>query len=191
MSQFNLDIAQPATTTYYVGFRAFTGPVSFSFIATQFVQCPSQCSKHGICSQSTATCSCDIGYSGQYCQTMTSQMILGRSYGGYVAENIWNVYKYQSSTSETLVVSVNQSATVPNSDCDLYIKSGAVPTLTTYDYRDQGFQQRFNLSITNPGIAMWYFGVYGYSACEYTITLYATSIQHFILFILFILFIYS
>lgn len=128
----------------YIGFRAFVGPVSFSFIATQFVQCPSQCSKHGVCSQSTATCSCDIGFSGQYCQTMTSQMLLGRSYPGFVAENIWNVYKYQSSTSETLVVSINQTASVPNADCDLYVKSGAVPTLTAYDYRYVWINMLFN-----------------------------------------------
>jgi len=166
-ANFTLDVASPGPM-YYVGLRAFTGPISFVMVVTQFADCPSKCSKHGVCA-SAGVCTCNAGYSGQLCQTMTSNMVLNRNYTGFVSENIWNYYKYQTSSTSTLVVSVSQDPRTPG-DCDLYIKSGTTPTVTSFDYADVGYSTSFSVSINNPGNALWYFGVYGYSTCDYVIS---------------------
>jgi len=171
---FTIDITQPVIgTVYYIGTRAFLGPVTFLLSAAVVASCPSRCSNHGICQ--SGFCSCNAGFTGPACGTMTNQLTLGSRVLGFVGDDAWNIYKYQSSSSQSLVVTIQQTNTTTNADCDLYVKSGDVPTLTNFDYLDVSYLPVFNLTIPNPGTAMWYFGLYGYTPCEYYISLTATA----------------
>jgi len=45
----------------------------------------------------------------------------------------------------------------------------------TYDASDVDTQQNFNLTISDPGQAVWYIGIYGWSSCSYSITVFETA----------------
>jgi hypothetical protein len=55
-------------------------------------------------------------------------------------------------------------------DCDLYLRSAALPDLTHYDYRQATNDKDFSLSVNSPRVGVWYIGVYGFTACDYTIS---------------------
>jgi len=49
-------------------------------------------------------------------------------------------------------------------DADLYVKNGAKPTLTTYDYRPYLSGNAESVSVTNPAAGTWYIGINAYAA---------------------------
>jgi len=49
-------------------------------------------------------------------------------------------------------------------DCDLYVRLGSEPTLTSYDYRPYKIGNNETVTITNPTAGMWYVMLHGYSA---------------------------
>jgi hypothetical protein len=58
-------------------------------------------------------------------------------------------------------------------DADLYVKLGAQPTTTVYDYRSIVSGNTDSVTVTNPAAGDWYIGLYGYAS--YTgVTLKAT-----------------
>lgn len=128
-------------------------------------QCPNQCSKRGTCSG--ITCTCRSGFSGEYCQTMTAGVTTGLPYEGFVDQNLWNFYHYVSNTLSNLVITVNQEEA--SSDCDLYVKAGALPNRSSYDYFDASLSQTFSLTIPHADQNTWYIGVFGWKTCNYII----------------------
>jgi hypothetical protein len=58
-------------------------------------------------------------------------------------------------------------------DADLYVKLGAQPTTTTYDYRSIVSGNTDSVSVTNPAAGDWYIGLYGYASYA-SVTLKAT-----------------
>ncbi|MBV1777266.1 M4 family metallopeptidase [Burkholderiaceae bacterium DAT-1] len=74
-----------------------------------------------------------------------------------------------SSTLYTIVVPAGKtSLTVKTSggtgDADLYVKSGAAPTTTTYDKKSAGSSNTETVTVTSPKASTYYIMVYGYSA---------------------------
>lgn len=77
-----------------------------------------------------------------------------------------------------VVVSITQTSTHATGDCDLFIKKDTKPTRFDFDYQDIGLSANFNVTITQPGQAVWWLGVYGFSKCEYRISVQSTVLPN-------------
>lgn len=172
-----VNIPNPDSAVYYIGifgFQAATFTLSAAWSeSTTAPDCsPSFCSRHGTCS--SGTCVCNTGYTGLKCQTaQNSLQVNGPAVGGYVAQNDWNVYKFQYLS--TNAVSINVVQDKPEEDCDLYIRKGAVPTRFNFDAFSISKAQNFTATINNPGNYTWYIGVFGFGQCGYQLSLTETS----------------
>jgi len=87
---------------------------------------------------------------------------------GYVAQSAWNYYHLSADGTTTAVLSLVQA---PGSgDADLYVKDGANPTRFDFDYFDISASQNVSLLIEDPSANVWYVGVFGWQATNYTIS---------------------
>jgi Lysyl oxidase/Chitobiase/beta-hexosaminidase C-terminal domain/Bacterial pre-peptidase C-terminal domain len=68
----------------------------------------------------------------------------------------------------SLVVTIQGSG-----DCDLYVRRGAQPTLSLYDYRPYQSNSNETVTVSNPASGDWYIMLHGYSAYS-SVTLRAT-----------------
>jgi PKD repeat protein len=80
----------------------------------------------------------------------------------------WQYYKIQVPTGKSsLVVNLTSSQSCGllgcNPDLDLYVRNGAKPTTSTYNGAGTGSTSTETVTISNPGAAYWYVGVYVYS----------------------------
>jgi hypothetical protein len=82
----------------------------------------------------------------------------------------WNYYKITVPSGQTSLVIPISGGT---GDADLYVKLGAQPTSTVYDYRSIVSGNADSITVTNPAAGDWYIGVYGYAAYS-GVTLKAT-----------------
>lgn len=171
LKDFSLMIDQTKLGRYWIGIYGFTAG-QYTIRASLGIQCPNQCSKHGTCN-SDSTCTCSPNFQGAECETMTSPLQVQQSVSGYVGHNSWNYYNFQTSTTQTLSVSIIE--TDNTGDCDLYVRSGSMPTLTQFDYFNNGITRSYTIDISDPGDAVWYFGVFGYTTCDYSIMVNITS----------------
>jgi len=73
----------------------------------------------------------------------------------------WQYFKLTVPAGQS---SLGVSTSGGTGDADLYVKLGAQPTTTTYDYRSIVTGNSDSVSVTNPAAGDWYFGVYGYAA---------------------------
>jgi len=156
---------------WFVGVYGWRG-CSYTIKATSQSQCPNLCSLRGTCSGSG--CQCWSGFTGSMCETMSATMPQSTWVSGFVENNAWNYYRYNASSADNMLISIAQNSSIV-ADCDLFVKQGSLPTRFVYDYRDTGIQQQFNLSINDPGQAVWYIGVYGWSTCQYQIKIDETN----------------
>jgi hypothetical protein len=111
------------TGYYFIGVYGFQA-CSYIIVAQTQSACPNQCSQHGTCSGTT--CTCQPGYTGNYCNSMTDTLQPDQLANGYVEYNTWNYFTYHSNSDANLVIHVNQSST--KDDCDLYVRAGSNPT---------------------------------------------------------------
>jgi len=168
--EFTLNITEPSLGNWYGGVYGFRN-TSFTLTAKAGTSCPTRCSNHGTCSGSN--CACKAGFSGISCENMRDDLTVGISQSGFVSNEAWNYYHIKPNTERNLQINVKQ---ISGGDCDLYAKPGAVPTQTDYSARDIGTTSEFTLTISNPSDELWYLGVFGYSDCEYTITVVVNSV---------------
>lgn len=126
-----------------------------------------KCSNHGRCT-AHGSCRCNDGFSGDDCETMHNDMSLGTSYAGFVDDGEYNYYHIPVDTADTLVFSIHQ--TTGEGDCDVYVKAGAPPTAASFDYFDASLSNDFEVVVEEPGDATWFVSIFGFQACEYTIT---------------------
>jgi Zn-dependent metalloprotease len=77
------------------------------------------------------------------------------------ATGSWTYYKITVPASQTLLKITMSGGT---GDADLYVKRGAQPTATVYDYRPYLSGNAESVSVTNPIAADWYIGINGYAA---------------------------
>jgi hypothetical protein len=160
---------------YYIGVYGFKD-CTYTITAESKAECPNRCSgtNHGSCNRDSTSCHCTQQYSGTACETMVSTLSFDKSTPGYVSDNYWNYYHFQTFTSSNVLISLDQDTNVM--DCDLYIKKSQNPTRTSYDYRDISFHQNISITIEDPAQATYYIGVFGYKECAYSLKIHATTL---------------
>ncbi|HPC84362.1 MAG TPA: M4 family metallopeptidase [Thermoanaerobaculaceae bacterium] len=77
------------------------------------------------------------------------------------ATGSWAYYKIVVPASQTQLVIKTYNGT---GDCDLYVKRGAIPTSSSYDYRPYLSGNNETVTVSNPASGDWYIGLHGYSA---------------------------
>ena len=87
--------------------------------------------------------------------------------GQSVAASAWKYYFIVVPSGATNLTLSTTSAT---GDVDIYTRSGAKPTSSTYTCRPYSSSGNETCSATNPAAATWWLGVYGYAAGSYTVT---------------------
>jgi hypothetical protein len=158
----------PQAGTWFIGVHGFRG-CNYTIQVTSAGECLNECSHHGTCN--ALVCACRTNYAGDYCQTRNSLLSNGESDTGFVSPSSWNYFSYQSNSVQNLEVFMRTQM----GDCDLYAKQGQAPTRVSYDVSDVGTTSNFTMSIPDPGSNTWYFGVYGWSTCSFTITIVETN----------------
>jgi Zn-dependent metalloprotease len=108
----------------------------------------------------TATVSLTVTASGGGVTVLTNgQTVTGIA----VATGAWKHYKLTVPASQTSLV-INMSG--GTGDGDMYVKLGAQPTSSSYDYRPYKSGNAESVSVTNPAAGDWYISIYGYAACS-------------------------
>ncbi len=87
--------------------------------------------------------------------------------GQSVAYQAW---KYYSITVPSGATNLTLATTSASADVDIYTRSGAKPTSSTYTCRPYSSSGNESCSATNPAAGTWWLGVYGYAAATYTVT---------------------
>jgi Zn-dependent metalloprotease len=82
----------------------------------------------------------------------------------------WKHYKITVPASQTSLAIVMSGGT---GDADMYVKRGAQPTSTVYDYRPYLTGNNESVNVTNPVAGDWYISLYAYSTFA-SVTLKAT-----------------
>jgi Zn-dependent metalloprotease len=90
--------------------------------------------------------------------TMTNNQTLTNLSG---ATGSWAYYKITVPTGQTSLKITMSGGT---GDADLYVKRGAQPTSSSYDYRPYLNGNAESVSVTNPVAGDWYIGINAYSA---------------------------
>ena len=81
--------------------------------------------------------------------------------------------RYYSFSLPAGVTAASFTITGTSGDCDLYVKQGALPTTTAWDYRPYLSSSNESVSVTNPAAGTWYVMLQGYRAYS-GVTLKAT-----------------
>ena len=85
--------------------------------------------------------------------TREQEMMYFKIGGTVAAVQTWEIH--QSSSSQ---------------DCDLYLRFGKYPTSESYSYSDTSLNKDFEIEVEYPETGEFYGGVYGFSACDFSIT---------------------
>jgi len=135
-------------------------------MATMYNTCPNICSKHGNCG--TSGCICNVDYSGPTCEIKNTPLVLGQRVPGYSGSSSWNYYHFIANTINDLVLTLTQTQSGSDYDCDLYARELTTPNLEIYDYKATGPEPSSVIRINSPGIGqMWFFGIFGLRNCYY------------------------
>lgn len=173
--QVDLVVNNPSAGTWFAGVYGWTA-CSYRFMAAQSSPCPNGCSGHGTC-QSDNTCACNVGYTSDDC----SAAIVSLSVGGAPLANqnvqryTWNYYQVVLTDSTFTVLTYRVAQTSAADDCDLYVRKGGLPTFYLWDQRNEGIDQTFTVTVTNPTAGTYYAGVYGFTATTYSISVAGTQ----------------
>jgi len=170
-NDFTLTIVEPLLGTWHLGFFAFFD-TTFTFTVSEQRTCPMNCSLHGSCVG--AICHCNPSFTGLSCEEDLTPLNTSAVHG-YVSQNFWNFYKFTANSENPFKVRLTQK--LANSNCDLYIMSGAKPTKFIYQYTNVTLLPTTEILVSNPGMDVWWIGVYGTSDCEYDIKLESSIIQ--------------
>jgi len=173
---------------WYIGVYGFQCPQGQDCRFTMRVEtpptrsaCPNECTNRGVC-RPDGSCQCSAGFTGNYCGEKTDPLPISISQPvpvrGLVDNEAWNYYFIRTSSMNPVVVSVTQTSTHSNGDCDLFVKKDTKPTRFEFDYQDIGLSASFNVTITQPGQAVWWIGVYGFSKCEYGISVQSATLPN-------------
>ena len=106
----------------------------------------------------TTTLSLTITTSGGGVTTLTNGQTVNNLSG---ATGAWQYFKITVPSGQTSLA-INMSG--GTGDADLYVKLGAQPTLTVYDYRPYLTGNNESVNVSNPAAGDWYIGIEGYAA---------------------------
>lgn len=163
-----MTVADPAAGVWYIGIYGYRGcSFTMNVISDSSNGCRSECSHHGRCSHNS--CSCDRGYSGNLCERKDDRLENLESEDGYVSNGVWNYYTFQANSANNVDIHVHQTSST--ADCDLYVANGRDPSLYDFDYADVSYDQDFDVIVSQPSTDVWTVGVYGWTECEYTLTM--------------------
>jgi len=169
--QTRITIAQPKGM-YYIGVYGFIGG-EFDIVAYVKSDCKNDCSNHGVCDSHTSMCTCNSGYAGDDCSIPIISMVNETVYSGVVERGTMNYYSFLGS-GNTLIFTVVQTGEA-SEDCDLYVSSVQIPTLTNFEFRDTTTAKNFSLKVADAKPSVYYLGVYGFQKCSYNIKATATN----------------
>jgi len=168
---YKISITETQNGIYYAG--VYGSKVCYFNITLHLLapSCPNKCSgqSHGSCNDLTYACTCNREYIGDSCNTMVDALTPGLEVKGYVGDNAWNYYSFNTFSSANAMISVSQQIfpDEPEPDCDLYVARDRLPTFLNYDLRDISFSQNFSLLVVGSAVNAWKIGIHGYSACNY------------------------
>lgn len=91
---------------------------------------------------------------------MTNELVTG-----FLDDNTWNHYTYQSFIQDNILISINQTTTF--GDCDLYVRWDNRPTRWEFDYFHIAMTVNFTLPVPNQPNKILYIGLYGWSSVGY------------------------
>jgi len=150
---------------YEIGLFGYEGGAYTLQVNVVTVPLCDTCSAHGACQAGICHCY-SADFIGNYCETYTPNMELGRVYDGQAITGFWNYWNVHYFTQSSLRINVTQTS---GGDCDLYIRPNQNPTRFLYQLADLSVTSSFSLTIQAPGDDVWHLGVYGWNTCAYTI----------------------
>lgn len=106
----------------------------------------------------TATVSLTVTTSGGGVIVLTNGQTVSNLSG---ATGSWTYYKIVVPSGQSSLAIQTSGG---SGDCDLYVKRGAQPTSSSYDYRPYLSGNAESVSVSNPTAGDWYIGLYGYAA---------------------------
>jgi Zn-dependent metalloprotease len=109
-----------------------------------------------------------VGVSGPAATIVLSNGVAVTGIGA--STGTWKNYKITVPASQTSLAIVMSGGT---GDADMYVKRGAIPTSTVYDYRPYLSGNNESVNVTNPVAGDWYISLYAYSTFA-SVTLKAT-----------------
>lgn len=168
----SVSLVDAAAGDWYVGVWGYKCATAtgcrFTVTAAVTDRCPNRCSMRGFCRGTV--CSCQPGYTGDYCEAQTAALTLGSTYHGYVENFAWNYYTFRSSTANPIRINVAPGQ-IATGDCDLFVRKNERPTIFRYDYKDTSLSSNATLDIASPGDHTWHVGLYGFRRCDYSLQL--------------------
>jgi len=161
-----MQIPEPKAGSWNVGIWGFKQCDYLLWALTSTTQCVSRCSDHGTCSGST--CNCQETYAGPYCENKTVPLQQNVSVTGYVDQNVWNYYTFQSSLQTNVLITVTQ--TTDTGDCDIYVRFDDTPSRWQFDFIHITTEKTFTLTVPNAVGKVIHIGVLGWTASGYSMT---------------------
>lgn len=112
-------------------------------------------------------------FNAAHAQTATSPQILANGVSVGPIADAYQSLRYYAFTVPSGATSATFVITGTSGDADLYVRQGALPTTSTWDYRPYRSGSNETVSVTNPAAGTWYVMLRGYSAYS-GVTLKAT-----------------
>eukprot|EP01130_Rhizamoeba_saxonica_P012388 TRINITY_DN520_c0_g1_i2.p1 TRINITY_DN520_c0_g1~~TRINITY_DN520_c0_g1_i2.p1 ORF type:complete len:573 (-),score=119.10 TRINITY_DN520_c0_g1_i2:2322-4040(-) len=132
-------------------------------------ECPNDCSFHGNCINDACVCTND--WTGNDCSISLRTLVPGsQGLSGEVELYDWQYFKVNTGFGSGDLVFKLRASGDADSDCDLYIKYGDLPSRINYDVRDINDSTESTLKIENPDSGTYYAGVFGYIGGRFVIS---------------------
>eukprot|EP01114_Cavostelium_apophysatum_P016517 TRINITY_DN4714_c0_g2_i1.p1 TRINITY_DN4714_c0_g2~~TRINITY_DN4714_c0_g2_i1.p1 ORF type:complete len:607 (+),score=104.29 TRINITY_DN4714_c0_g2_i1:149-1969(+) len=168
-SSATITIQNAGSVTWYIGVFGYTATdfTIVAYVSNNGCAAQNNCNyPNGVC-LAGGVCSCNPGFAGTDCSMAYQTLTFNTPQSGSVDLTKWVYYQLNVTSLTTLYVNVMEGA---SGDVDLYILKGGMPTPYNWDYRNIGTDHSFNLTLTQPAIGTYYFGLYGYKKTDFTLT---------------------
>lgn len=78
------------------------------------------------------------------------------------------MFNVPTGNRNTLLITLDQTGSQEDTDCDVYIKQGTLPSHTNYDFRDVSLDGHVEQNISNPS-GRYYIGIFAFRECSYAL----------------------